>query len=447
MSERDYARFAISNPIHKLAPWKLVSGAEQCVTRFLYDSFHPARPDSGMLGYGKVESDGEVHRVTVEPTRYSDGAEITVKAWFHTFKRALAVHYPSVRISLNGDCLLISGTDRQTLDDFLRSSAAIAFRECKYSVNGFDSHNHTNGRFKIDNALDGGITLSANRNHPCRPRLARLDLVHMTRPEDLHAGFARNELDVICIAGDETDILSGRDKRLQDGRIIRSQSNSISTLFARPRGVLADEGLRYAVAAAIPREEFGASHLKDSGRAACGFTEPTRSRDSVILRGQGKARTGTEITFIVPPSERTVGRGRWIADWIAKRTGLNMRVVVPSWQNYWRAVHNPAGGDLLWGGISVEEDQARYWVRYNLFGSWLPIPEYYESLRRLVWAAQATDADLVAAERDLVEEGWVMPLYHHYQTYLVRRGLRGLHVDPADWPIPGIHYADQLTWD
>jgi hypothetical protein len=102
---------------------------------------------------------------------------------------------------------------------------------------------------------------------------------------------------------------------------------------------------------------------------------------------------------------------------------------------------------LLWTGISVENDVPREWVRDNLFGRSLPIPVSFHALRRRLWSQEVTDDELIDAERMILDSGWIIPLYQHYHTYLVRRGLSGLRLDAADWPLPGIHYAGDLKWD
>jgi ABC-type transport system substrate-binding protein len=314
-------------------------------------------------------------------------------------------------------------------------------------VEGTDSDPFTAGRFIVASAADGDIALKPNMRHPRRPSIDLFQIVHVTDPEELRSGFAQGRFDIIVVAGDEGEIFDGTDPRIRNGEIYQSPSNSISVLSARPGGLLADDSLRHAIAAAVPREEFADKYLSAAGRPAYAFTRDSRGRPGrVQCQESSMSSHQRDVTFIVPPSERTVSRARWISQIVHRRAGINLIVTVPSWPAYWDAVSDPQGGDLLWLGISVEFDTPRQWVQDCLFGPWLPVPGNYVGLKERVRATAATDEELIAAEATLLADGWLMPLYHHYQTYLVRKGLQGLQLDPTDWPIPGIHHAEDLRW-
>ena len=291
------------------------------------------------------------------------------------------------------------------------------------------------------------MTLTANLAHPRQPKMSTIRICHVTDPQALRVGFWRRDYDVIVVGGDEKQILDGSDSRIRDGQIYHGQSNFVSMLAAKPEGVLADESLRRTIAGALPRAEFAQKFLGAGGRAVWGFTPESRDTPQPVSdASHGRPSIAPSVVFVVPPSERTVSRANWLSQVIHDRTGVKLEVTVPSWKEYQSAVNDPHGGDLLWMGIGVDFDTPRQWVEDCLFGPWLPIPDSYLSLKEQINQSDAASEELVEAERALLADGWMMPLYHHYHTYLVRKGLRGLKLDPADWPIPGIQYAEDLSW-
>jgi MarR-like DNA-binding transcriptional regulator SgrR of sgrS sRNA len=308
------------------------------------------------------------------------------------------------------------------------------------------SHPSTSGRLIISASDGKRISLVPNHRHPDPVSLRQIDIVQMTDPTALRSAFAADEIDIMVVAADEHEIHEGREPATQDGYLVSAPSNSISMLSVRPEGILADPQLRHLLSHWFPREAFQERFLGREGRAAYGFSATTRyaawspsDKPPKLL-----ARQVPELEFIVPPSERTVYRAHWLAEEVYRVTGLSLRVTAPSWQEYWAAVSDAGTGDLLWCGLNVEEDQLRDWVLYNLLGEHIPLPTAIEPMRQKVWSGD--ENILLEVERQILTDGWVIPLYHHHQTYLARHGLKGFSLEASDWPLPGVHHVSELRW-
>jgi hypothetical protein len=440
--------YAVPSPIAQLAPWKVLNGTEANAIRLIYDSFLAPRPDANIPDLGEIRgisSDTCVISPVVQ--EYADGQPVAVEDWLDSLSRSLDKHHPNARITREGSSLVTEAISQDMLREFLTSSFAVPFRSPTPGFRVLDSHSSGNGQFGMHYADDGLLTLTANLRHARRPKMKSIKIVHVTNPSELRDRFSSRDLDVIVVGGDEDDIFRGEDVRLREGDLYRQRSNAISLISVRPGGALADDELRRALITAFPREEFHQRYIRNSGQAVTGFSPALRAQPQGPAANPGYPSARSRIlTFIVPRSERTILRADWLAAVIGPQINATIKVIAPTWKEYWSALADPDAGDMLWTGISVDNDTPSEWVRYNLFGGSIPIPDRYSQMRARVWSAQGTDGDLLDAERTLVNDGWVIPIYQHYQTYLVRRGLMGLRIDPADWPIPGVHYAGDLEW-
>jgi hypothetical protein len=434
--------YACPTPILSTAPGKILNNAEANFVRLIYDSFLSVY---GAAGEIHQRSAGEAFELRSFAHRmYADQESYGINEWAPNLEQAIR------EVSLHGQVqkfdksILVTGVDAATLDDALRSPAAIPFRQPERATGFLDTHPATSGPYYVERADADGISLRSNPCHPAVPAIDFVRILHITHPGMLRQLFERADIDIMVVGGDEVDIHTG--KILSDGILHAGPSTTISMLTARPNGVLVDDDLRLLVASAIPRDAFRKQYLGVDGRSAYGFSTGVRNDISAVPSCSTTARKWPRIVFIVPPSERTINRGRWLAGKITARTGAEIELQVPSWPDYWAALHDSRGGDLIWAGIQVELDDARYWVRYNLFGHWLPIPKHFSQLRSDVWSRDISVENLERAERSLISDGWVMPLYQHYQCYLVRAGISGFQIDDWDWPLPATQRITDLSW-
>lgn len=421
-----------------------MNGAECNFVRLIYDSFLSHGALAGELSYNNGGQFFELRRIS--QSRYADQVPFGAADWLPGLRRAFSDLSKTGNARLDEDVISITGLDPLTLDDALRSPAAIPFREAGDDRGALDTHSATSGPYFIESAGPGRIELASNDYHPSDPEIRHVRILHMTDPPELRQRFARAQIDIMIVGGDEADLYAGSVPELSEGNIQTGPSTTVSMLCASPGGALADDDIRMRIASAIPRIEFCRKYLGPYGKPAYGFSRDVRADQSAIPSDSGNARSRPQVSFVVPPSERTVDRGRWLARQISEHAEVDLHVRVPSWPEYWTLLHSPVGGDLVWAGIHADADQTRYWVRYNLFGPWLPIPRHYAELRDSVWSPDCTERRMAEAERRLVADGWIMPLYHHYQCYLVRAGLQGFTIDTWDWPLPATQRITELSW-
>lgn len=443
-------RFAIPTPIRHATPWSVLNTAETSLMRMIYDSLaapsaHQAVPC--MAGLEVVGPTATLLTPTAD-VRYSDGEPVPITAWQATLAHLVSSIAAGASCRSSGDRgLLVEGLDRSTVLDVIRCASAVPFRASVEEKAILGGHPDTAGRYGVRAASQSMVGLRRNALHRDPAQIDGVELVLITEPEQLREAFAANEIDIMVVADDERDLWDGTDARCREGQIMSAPTNSVSMLSVRPNGALADGRLRARIADGIPRQAFCSTYLGDDSQVAYGFSEELR-RTPIDLGGTSTPeKHASALTFIVPPSERTIARGHWLADALEAAAGIPVTVLAPNWKEYWEALSDPDAGDLLWCGITVDEDTARHWVRYNLFGSWLPLPPKFAATRQLVWALDCPDDALVRAERELVSDGWVIPLYHHRQTYLVRQNLTGLQIEPGDWPIPGVLHTQGLRWE
>lgn len=126
-----------------------------------------------------------------------------------------------------------------------------------------------------------------------------------------------------------------------------------------------------------------------------------------------------------------------------------LQIDIPSFEGlqmteYQSAISDPSAADIVWMGVGADHDSPRHWVRYGLLNGRIPVPPNLGRAHRL--ARSSTEEDILEAERILLSEGWYVPLYRHQQYYFVRNGLQGLQLEMSDWPLPGVHHPDKLTW-
>lgn len=444
---RDTLRIAIPESIRSIEPWRILNNAEEGLLRLTYDSVLSPLQQRGQRDLAKVEVGAKTVGVHFYPhLTYADGHIIPINNIVRPIIQRLEAFNTTYSLQRLKDGFVIANIDSDFVLDILRSALAVPFRVGDRIESPLGSDPATSGRMTIASADEQSISLVPNPHHPDPVVLRRMDIIRITNPETLRYAFATNEIDVMVVAADESEIFDGREQATWDGEIVSRPSNAISMLSIRPNGRLADPQLRHLLSYWFPRQAFQEHFLGAEGRAAHGFSPATRY---LPWGNDGEppkhlARHAPELEFIVPAGERKVARARWLAEEVYRVTGLSLHVSPKSWSEYWSALSDPLVGDLLWCGIVVQDDHPRHWVRYNLFGDWLPLPASAEMLRQRVWSG--SQDDLLEAERQLLTDGWVIPLYHHYQTYLVRRGLQGFTVEASDWPLPGVHHISQLRW-
>lgn len=444
---RDTLRIAVPMSIRSIEPWRTLNNAEEGVLRLTYDSALSPLQQRVRRDLARVEIGASAVAVRFSPHLiYADGRSIPITNFVRSIILRLESFNTTYSLQRLADGFTIADADPDFVLDVLRSAAAVPFRLGDRLESPLGSDPATSGQLTIAAADERQISLVPNPRHPDPVALRQIDIIRITDPGALRAAFAADQIDVMVVAADELEILEGREQATRDGYLVSRPSNAISMLSVRPEGTLADAQLRHLLSHWFPRQAFQERFLGAEGQAAYGFSPTMRYTP---WGGEGDpprqvARHAPELEFIVPPGERAVARAHWLAEEVYRAAGLSLRVVPLPWGEYWSALSDPAAGDLFWCGAEVQDDHPRHWIRYNLFGDWLPLPASAEPLRRRVWSG--SEEDLLAAERQLLSDGWVIPLYHHYQTYLVRRGLQGFTVEASDWPLPGVHHVSELRW-
>src|SRR5579883_306880 len=444
---RDKLRIAVPTSIRSIEPWRSLNSAETSLLRLTYDSILAPLQQNRQQDLAQIKDNaGEITVSVKSGLCYADGRNIPIT----NIIRSVVLRMESFNIPYSlqryKDGFIIADVDTHFVLDTLRSPIAVPFRAGDRLESPLGSHPATSGRLTIAEADSTKISLVPNPRHPDPVALQRIDIIHITDPAALRMAFAANEIDVMVVAADEQEILEGREPATRDGYLVSKPSNAISMLSVRPEGKLTDPQLRDLLRRGVPRKAFQKRFLGVEGRAAYAFSSTIRY---IPLEGSDEPQErimqhAPELEFIVPPSERTVARAHWLAREIYQTTGLSLHVTPLRWSDYWSALSDPTAGDVLWCGKVVEDDHPRHWIRYGLFSDWLPLPPNTEPLRQLAWFGD--EKELLTVEQELLDDGWVIPLYHHYQTYLVRQGLQGFLVEASDWPLPGVLHISELRW-
>jgi MarR-like DNA-binding transcriptional regulator SgrR of sgrS sRNA len=428
-----------------VAPWHDFNGAETGLLRLTYDPLlttddGPAR----RLGSAIADVAWGSDRVEISVRSgltYSDGARVRTAdlclPLVALLRRCRVARYD---LAIAEDRLTVAGLSRRRLEEILTLPVAVPFRPATPERGVLGSHPQTSGLFRFESAAAGSVVLRANDRHQRRPAVDVVVVTTGTDPERLLRQFLDDEIDVVPIGGEEYERAQGLAAR--GGTLESGPTNAISTLVVRATGALRDPGLRRTVARSVPRAEFVSKFLAGQGEAAHGFTAAARARRA---SANTRARAGDHrpLRLLVPPIERTGSRANWLASRFERTAGLRISVRELSWPDYWAAYGDADAGDMLWCGIGVHEDQPRDWVLGILNGTLALSPEARAAGRG---ASNASDEQLLATERQLLDEGWLIPLYKHRQCYLCRVGLRGIALEPTDWPLPGVRHAEDLRW-
>ena len=441
---RRSVRFVINSAIRTMVPWLAQDSTETNLLRLTYDSaLLPSPQDERReVTLASVSAD----TVTVEfsdELQYADGTRVSCDAYILPLVSQLELLVEDYILARSGNVARISTSDPSAVLDILRSYACVPFRPEAPPASVLGSHMFSSGRCYVATVKSNWLELVMNKYHS--EMIHEIDSIEIhTIPNisDRLSAFARDEVDVIPIASADVERIRNGELK-NDGHILHGLTNSISTLSFRASGPLIDPALRHRLCATFPFEEFDARYR--FGGTVFGFSDPFRCLDQreKHARLAGFARSSA-IRMLVPKSEYHLERGEWMASAWSKSSGIQINVEGLQMTEYQSAISDPSAADIVWMGVGADHDSPRHWVRYGLLNGRIPVPPNLGRAHRL--ARFSTEEDILEAERILLSEGWYVPLYRHQQYYFVRNGLQGLQLEMSDWPLPGVHHPDKLTW-
>ena len=355
------------------------------------------------------------------------------------------------------DALQVRARDRNTLEVvlrcrcpyFLRSVCTVAATMPRRADLPDRSGPVTNGAYQLESFEDGVLTMTASGNYYDRERLGpdTVTIHYCDTAEEAAALWDEGAVDFVCGVGDEAMAEEGdwlREPRPETAVLIVNQMTE----------QLDNEPLRQALSLAIDRTKLAelrgaALHMPASGLIPDGITSSDgsdfRSPESIhidnsdfafnceqareLLTRSGVTRLA-DLTLLCTEEERAVAEE--ICRGWQEELGLTVRP---------RSVAAGELSEALTGGafhialITCRADrndaepmlqtwQSGHAENYAQFHS-----SAYDMLLRVAAAsssAEARDAYLSDAERLLVEQGSVMPLWFTNSVYRVKSGLAGL---------------------
>jgi len=228
--------------------------------------------------------------------------------------------------------------------------------------------------------------------------------------------------------------------------------------------VLADARVRQALAGSLNRVEFASAVLEGNALPAYGWIPPgmpghdrevgrqyeAAAAASRALLADANAE-GMTLTILTPEASTAVLTAQWLKEQWETNLGISVNLDVRETGSY---VQARGAGDfqLTVGGWAADYPDPQNWLAVFRTGSPLNAGQFSQPDFDALIDDAADELDYerrlelyLDAQRVLIDEAGVIPLYYRVRGALVKPWVQGLQPSPRDGAVPGDLFLDRVS--